>query len=349
MSSQRPPLSTILPPLILGTAAFNHQYNHSPHSLPTAAIIHRALAAGITAFDTSPYYGPAEVLLANALHTSSHPRSSYHILTKVGRVATDKFDYSPSWIRTSIARSLQRLGTDYLDVVYCHDVEFVTPAEVISAIRTLRDLRAAGTIRYVGISGYPTDVLVELSLLVLAETGEPLDVVMSYGHYTLQSTVLAQDHILGRLCAEAKVTCVLNGSPLGMGLLRSQGVPVGAMGDFHPAPQGLRLCCAEASVVCERDGHKKLESVALRFALEGWTRDGASGGTVVGGTVKMGISVAGVSYLHELEELLAIWKDVVEVVERRALEERVRAVFAGKWSDYSWPSPGEGYTRESKL
>lgn len=101
--------------------------------------------------------------------------------------------------------------------------------------------------------------------------------------------------------------------------------------------------------MCERDGHKKLESVALRFALEGWTRDGASGGTVVGGTAKMGISVAGVSYLHELEELLAVWKDVVEAVERRALEERVRAVFAREWSDYSWPSPGEGYTRESKL
>lgn len=102
--------------------------------------------------------------------------------------------------------------------------------------------------------------------------------------------------------------------------------------------------------MCEQSGHKKLESVALRFALEGWARDGASGGTVVGdGSVKMGISVAGVSYLHELEELLVVWKDVVEVMERRALEERVRAVFAGEWSDYSWPSPGEGYTRGSKL
>lgn len=349
MSSQRP-LDTVLPPLILGTATFNHQYNRSPYSLPTTTIIHRALAAGITAFDTSPYYGPAEVLLADALRTSSHPRNSYHLLTKIGRVTADKFNYSPSWIRASIARSLERFGTDYLDVVYCHDVEFVTPAEVVTAIRTLRDLRAAGTIRYVGISGYPTDVLVELSLLVLAETGEPLDAVMSYAHYTLQNTVLAQDHILHRLHAEAKVVCVLNGSPLGMGLLRSQGVPIGATGDFHPAPQGLRLRCAEASAVCERSGHKKLESVALRFALEGWARDGASGGTVAGsGSVKMGISVAGVSYLHELEELLAVWKDVVESVERRALEERVRAVFAGEWSDYSWPSPGEGYTRVSKL
>jgi aryl-alcohol dehydrogenase-like predicted oxidoreductase len=34
------------------------------------------------------------------------------------------------WIRHSVRRSLQRLHTDYLDVVYCHDVEFVTAAEV---------------------------------------------------------------------------------------------------------------------------------------------------------------------------------------------------------------------------
>lgn len=192
-------------------------------------------------------------------------------------------------------------------------------------------------------------MLVDLSLLVLRETGEPLDAVMSYAHYTLQNTVLAQHGVLGRLVEDARVGCVLNGSPLGMGLLRSQGVPVGDMGDFHPAPQDLRGCCAQASVVCG-DAGEKLESVALRFALEGWTRDGAKGGTAVGGGGgKMGISVAGVSYLHELEELLAIWKEVEKAAERRKLEERVGGVFASGWRDYSWPSPGVGFTRESKL
>lgn len=192
-------------------------------------------------------------------------------------------------------------------------------------------------------------MLVDLSLLVLRETGEPLDAVMSYAHYTLQNTALAQHGVLGRLLEDARVGCVLNGSPLGMGLLRSQGVPVGDMGDFHPAPLELRLCCAEASGVCGEAG-EKLESVALRFALEGWTRDGAKGGTMVGGGGgKMGISVAGVSYLHELEELLAIWEEVKKTAERRQLEERVRGVFGKEWRDYSWPSPGVGFTRKSKL
>ena len=57
------------------------------------------------------------------------PRGTYKLLTKVGRYgpsATD-FDYTPTTIRRSVHRSLQRLRTEYLDVVYLHDVEFIAP------------------------------------------------------------------------------------------------------------------------------------------------------------------------------------------------------------------------------
>ncbi len=55
------------------------------------------------------------------------PRGAYKLLTKVGRYGPDTtdFDYSPTTIRRSVRRSLQRLQTQYLDVVYLHDVEFV--------------------------------------------------------------------------------------------------------------------------------------------------------------------------------------------------------------------------------
>ena len=48
-------------------------------------------------------------------------------MTKCGRFGVEKsaFDYSPKSIRRSVERSLKRLNTDYLDVVYLHDVEFV--------------------------------------------------------------------------------------------------------------------------------------------------------------------------------------------------------------------------------
>lgn len=225
--------------------------------------------------------------------------------------------------------------------------------EVVLAVRTLRELRAEGKIRYVGISGYPIDVLVQLALKVKDETGEALDVVMSYGHYTLQNTVLGQERVLGRLVGDAGVGCVLSGSPLGMGLLRGVGVPVGEMGDFHPAPEGLRRVCKVAAGVAEEKG-EKLERVALRFALERWAKDGARGGVEVKGAGKVGVSVAGVSFEGELEELLEIWGEVKRGVERRALEERVQKVFESEeegkgWRDYSWPSPEVGYKRASKL
>ena len=51
------PLSAALPPLIMGTATFNNQYNADPFALPTTELVQRALSRGIRAFDTSPYYG----------------------------------------------------------------------------------------------------------------------------------------------------------------------------------------------------------------------------------------------------------------------------------------------------
>ena len=61
MPPTQTPLSTLLPSLICGTATFNSQYNPDPYKLPTTEIVHRALSLGVRAFDTSPYYGPAEV------------------------------------------------------------------------------------------------------------------------------------------------------------------------------------------------------------------------------------------------------------------------------------------------
>jgi D-arabinose 1-dehydrogenase len=357
--SARAPLSEVLPPLVLGTATFNHQYNADVDSLPTNAIVHSALKRGVRAFDTSPYYGPSEVLLGAALQSQTFvPRRDYILQTKCGRIAAEEFDYSPAWIRKSIQRSLQRLGTDYLDVVFAHDVEFVAPHEVLKAVKTLRELRDQGLIRYVGISGYPVHVLAKLAKQIKDTSGEPLDAVMSYAHYTLQNTALFSK-ALGAL-TDAGVDCVLNGSPLGMGLLRSQGVPVGSMGDFHPAPGGLRKRCLEAAKLVEQYGEKgqRLESLALRFSIEGWAKEGEMAGTKVKPLLadaeaslrtvnvarpRLGVSVAGVSFMHELDELLGIWREVVKDLEREFLYRKVIDVFDGEWKDYSWASPGEGY------
>ncbi|KAF8451321.1 NADP-dependent oxidoreductase domain-containing protein [Terfezia claveryi] len=356
MPSPRPPITKRIPPLALGTATFNNQYNSSPETLPTLAIVQHALHSGLLAFDTSPYYGPAETLLGSALthpSTLTHfPRPSYFLTTKVGRISSSNFDYTPSWVRQSIHRSISRLhgpsaDDGYLDLVLCHDVEFVTPAEVLTAVRTLRELREEGKIKYVGISGYPVGQLATLAEMVLEETGEPLDAVMSYANFTVQNKTLLMIP-LARIRA-AGVGVVLNASPLGMGLLRKGGVPVGSMGDWHPAPAGLRAICATIAEEVEALG-ENLATVAIRYAYEGWMQVAG----MWGGKMK-GVSVCGVSSLEELQDMLEVWKSILGAEEgreedaqkremNRGLVEALR-VRLGKWIDYAWESPGEGFVR----
>ncbi|KAI1169622.1 Aldo/keto reductase [Nemania sp. FL0916] len=368
----RPPLHTVLPPLILGTATFNTQYVSDPFSLPAVSIISRALSLGVSAFDTSPYYGPSESILGHALShesiTSTHPRSSYFLVTKAGRIAGDEFDYSPSWVRYSVARSLERLGTEYLDLVYMHDVEFVSPVEVLVAVKELRRLRdEEGVIRYVGISGYPVNKLAELASMILKETGEPLDAVLSYSHYTIQNTVLG-DFV--KQFQDAGVDVVLNASMLGMGLLTTRGADAGPMTAWHPSPKALRQACQDLVPVAV-DSEEKLEVVAIRWALEHW----ASVGAAVGGSTaklspgtKVGVSVMGISNVAELEETCDVFNNVIEglqpesedaeVMGRRqwSRERRVKIqaivekmwTVLGKWKDYSWDSPGSGFVNTRK-
>ncbi|KAK4570139.1 hypothetical protein LTR86_002219 [Recurvomyces mirabilis] len=352
MTSQqtKAPLSATLPPLIFGTATFNFQYNKDPYELDTTGLVQRALECGIRAFDTSPYYGPSEELLGEALDTEfvhdNVPRDEYFLITKVGRIRGDEFDYSPEWVRQSIARSLQRLKTSYLDLVYCHDVEFVTEEEVLEAVRELRRIRdEEGTIKYIGISGYPLPVLCSLAHRVLAETGEPLDAVMSYANFTIQNTLLATRGI--KELKAAGVDVVPNASPLGMGLLRREGVPIGSMGNWHPAKNELRAAVKRASDFCDRYDDK-LEVVAIRYALEQWTRLGASVGSrgdpasgvpwqresnsQVGGT-RLGVSVMGVSKASELEKTMQVWRSILDGLENG--EETARR--AGRWKrDHEW-------------
>jgi D-arabinose 1-dehydrogenase len=384
MPRTSPALSSVLPPLICGTAAFNSLYNPDPYALSTSSIIHRAFTLGIRAFDTSPYYGPSEELLGKALNTpfihENFPRRHYFLLTKVGRIADSEFDYSPEWVRYSIHRSLKRMVTTYLDVVYCHDVEFVTAAEVLAAVRELRRIRdEEGSIRYIGISGYPVPLLCELAEMILRETGEPLDAVMSYANFTLQNTTLSSTGV--PRFRDAGVDVVPNASMLGMGLLRRSGVPVGGKGDWHPAEEGLRRACREASEFCDKYG-EKIECVAIRYAVENWIQEGSSVGSRVDPASgvpiwqqttkpdegrRFGVSVIGCSTVAELEETMRLWYNILDgleggeqiaiaagrwkgghewsVVKKKEiliLAAGIKEVL-GKWVGFAWPSPGPGY------
>ncbi|KAJ9621354.1 hypothetical protein H2203_007406 [Taxawa tesnikishii (nom. ined.)] len=382
-------LSNILPPLIFGCATFNTQYNHDPYKLDTVGLVQQALEYGVRAFDTSPYYGPSEELLGAALDTdfvhTNVPRADMFYITKVGRIAAEEFDYSPEWLYQSIRRSLQRLRTDYLDLVYCHDVEFVTGDEVVEAVKELRRIRdEEGTIKYVGISGYPLPVLCSLAKRIYRETGEPLDAVMSYANFTLQNTTL-ESYALAELKA-AGVDVVPNASPLGMGLLRRVGVPQGATEDWHPSPAGLREAVRRASdfATGTTNGWKwyALEQWIVKGETVGSHGDPASGvpwqreaNEQVLGDTKLGISVMGVSNAGELQKTIQVWRSILDGLEngeqtamhagrwkrdhewslnrRRAVEILADGIQEqlGEYLDYAWDSPGKGFVnkRKSKL
>ena len=89
--------------------------------------VHTALDAGINFIDVSPYYGltVAETVLGKALKTIS--RDKYYLATKVGRYGEkiEDFDYSAARVTSSVDESLARLNVDYVDIIQCHDIEFV--------------------------------------------------------------------------------------------------------------------------------------------------------------------------------------------------------------------------------
>ncbi|KAK1675124.1 L-galactose dehydrogenase [Colletotrichum godetiae] len=383
--ASRPSIASVLPPLFLGTATFNTQHVKDPLQMPYRQIVSRALELGVNGFDTSPYYGPSEVLLGDALaaHTAATniPRESYVLVTKAGRIAGNEFDYSPAYVRYSVLRSLSRLNTPYLDLVYMHDVEFVSPAEVLAAVQTLRQLRDEGKIRYVGISGFPVHVLCSLAEMILAETGEALDAILSYGHFTIQNPTLGLAEVVAgpdhtdeqsplRRFRNAGVQVVLNASMLGMGLLTSTGVPArtetaegkaGVIASWHPAPDDLRSACKELSTIASEAG-ERLETVALHWSMEEYARVGAAAGLGVqlpgqGSDQRVGGSVMGVTSIAELEQTVESWKLVLQGLaaggEASARYEKLKALVEqkmwpelGVWKGYSWASPDEGFQNE---
>lgn len=188
-------------------------------------------------------------------------------MTKVGRIAADHFDYSDAWIRKSVQRSLERFGTEYLNVVFCHDVEFVRLDEAVSAVGTLFSLvddEKKQTVRYVGISGYDLDCLVRVARAVKEKYGKPVDVVQNWAQLTLQNTRL-ETYGLSKL-KDAGVKMLCSASPLAVGLLRDEGVPVGGLGDWHPAPAGLREKAQQAANMVRSTG-EPISALALRYSM----------------------------------------------------------------------------------
>ena len=121
----------------------------------SAATLRAALDAGVTLLDTGDFYGMGhnEMLIASTLRDV--PRERYLLSVKFGALRGPDgqflgFDLRPDAIKTALAYSLKRLGTDYIDIYRPARLDPAVPIE--DAIGALADLVKAGHVRHIGLS-----------------------------------------------------------------------------------------------------------------------------------------------------------------------------------------------------
>lgn len=211
-----------------------------------------ALDLGLDFIDTSPFYGRgmSEVLLGIAL--KGIPRDRYLLGTKLGRYDKDHFDFSAKRVVESVDVSLHRLGVDYLDIMLCHDLEFVEMSQIVNeTLPALRKIQKQGKVRFVGVSGYP----MKMFRYVLDHAD--LDVVLSYNHYTLQNTMLAD--LVPYL--KSKGVGIMNAAPFSARLLTNATLP-----PWHKATPEVRAICKQAAEHCAARG-VDIAQLALQFSM----------------------------------------------------------------------------------
>src|SRR5262245_18425412 len=195
-----------------------------------------ALDLGMNFIDTSPYYGRglSECLLGPTL--KGVPRDSYVLGTKLGRYDADDFDFYARRVVESVDVSLHRMGTDHFDIVLCHDIEFVDMAQIVGeTLPALRKARDQGNVRFIGVSGYP------MNIFRYVRDRTDLDEILSYNHYMLQNTMLADlvPYLKGMNVG------VMNAAPFSARLLTDTPLP-----PWHKATPEVRAICRKAAEHC---------------------------------------------------------------------------------------------------
>jgi aryl-alcohol dehydrogenase-like predicted oxidoreductase len=146
--------------LCLGTMMFG-DWGNKDHD-DSSRIIHRALDAGINFLDTADIYsqGESEVIVGKAL--AGGRRDDVVLATKAwGAMGEDpnRRGVSRRWIIREVEDSLQRLGTDWIDLYQIHRYE--PGVDVEETLGALTDLVHQGKVRYIGSSTFPPSAIVE--------------------------------------------------------------------------------------------------------------------------------------------------------------------------------------------
>jgi D-threo-aldose 1-dehydrogenase len=239
------------------------------------AIVAAAWDCGIRYFDTAPHYGLglSERRLGAAL--AGRPRDDYRLATKVGRrlVPDDPgraaaptifadlppvhpvFDFSRDGVLRSLEESLERLGTDRVDLVHVHDPDDHLDEARRSAYPALAELRDQGGVGAIGLGTNWVEVAEQIVGAV------ELDWLLLAGRHTLLEPT-GSEALLAR--CQALGVAVLAAGVLNSGILADPAP--GAPYDYGPAPADVLARAQRLQAACAaHDG--PLAAAALQYPL----------------------------------------------------------------------------------
>ncbi|HEX7273600.1 MAG TPA: aldo/keto reductase [Casimicrobiaceae bacterium] len=245
--------------------------------------VRAAYDGGIRYFDTAPLYGHGMSEHRCGQVLRQYPRDSFTLSTKVGRVlragrdAGEAFDgyadalpfravydYSYDGAMRSFEDSLQRLGTDRIDILLVHDIDVRTHGideqkrrfdeSVNGAFKALCRLRDDGVVAAIGLGVNEVEVC-----LAVADTVD-IDCLLLAGRYSLLEQG-ALDALLP-LCASRQIGVIVGG-PFNSGILAT-GATRDARYDYRLAPTQVAERVGRIEAVCKR--HRvPLAAAALQF------------------------------------------------------------------------------------
>jgi aryl-alcohol dehydrogenase-like predicted oxidoreductase len=201
--------------LCLGTMSFGNKWGFGADAKTSEQVAAAYAARGGNFLDTANKYheGETEEICAKII---SNDRARWVVATKY-TLAMRPGDpngagNSRKNMQQSVAGSLKRLGTDYIDLLWVHAWDFLSPAEEV--MRGLDDLVRSGKVLYVGISDAPAWVVAEANTLAALRGWSPF-VALQIEHSLIERTV--ERELLPM--ADAFGLTVTPWAPLGGGVL----------------------------------------------------------------------------------------------------------------------------------
>jgi aryl-alcohol dehydrogenase-like predicted oxidoreductase len=236
-------------------------------------LVSRSFEAGVNFIDTADVYseGQSERITGQALKDIGVKRSDVVLATKCyGRTGKGPNDIGASrgHIMDSVARSLDRLQTDHIDLYQIHATDSVTPVE--ETMRALDDLTRNGMVRYVGVSNWQAWKIMKAQGVSLHHGWARFETLQAY--YSIAGRDLEREIV--PLLSDQKIGLMV-WSPLAGGLLSGKFGP-GSNGpegarraafDFPPVDKERAWKCVDAMREIGNARGASVARVALAYVL----------------------------------------------------------------------------------